>query len=132
MLNESVWAILTKELNTKEVPLWVRSLLNMSYEAVEKLPSTDSLYEREGFFYPSFRMIEITPDYLRFLDTQIRVEPKGPAWSQILKSRLTSLAPHTGKKILELSLFENCGEKVSHAWAVFTEKDMKLVHFEVT
>jgi hypothetical protein len=42
--------------------------------------------------------------YIAFLDTQIRLSPRGPEWAERLKRRREGLLPFTGRQLLSSSL----------------------------
>ena len=42
--------------------------------------------------------------YIEFLDTQIRLSPRGPEWTERLKRRRAGLLPFTGRQLLRSSL----------------------------
>jgi hypothetical protein len=42
--------------------------------------------------------------YIAFLDTQIRLNPRGPEWTERLKKRREGLLPFTGRRLLRSSL----------------------------
>jgi hypothetical protein len=42
--------------------------------------------------------------YIAFLDTQIRLSPRGPEWTERLKKRREGLLPFTGRQLLRATL----------------------------
>ena len=42
--------------------------------------------------------------YIIFLDTQIRLSPRGPEWTERLRRRREGLLPFTGRRLLRSSL----------------------------
>ena len=49
---------------------------------------------------------EITQSYLGFLSEQIALEPRGPAWTEVLRGRVSALAPHVGEAYILLHICE--------------------------
>ncbi len=64
--------------------------------------------------------------YLEFLREQIRLEPRGPDWSQVLSRRLRNLEPYVGHPLIDFNLITPSGR---YHLKVNLET-LKVVHWE--
>jgi hypothetical protein len=93
------------------LPTWVRDQL----AAAGALPS-GCVVEDET----------IEADYLDFLREQIRLEPRGPAWTAVLRSRLDAFSDLVGEKLYRVEVVSDERRFVGRIHA----KTRRLVHQE--
>jgi hypothetical protein len=55
---------------------------------------------REGARQSAVEEHSFDQSYIDFLDTQIRLSPRGPAWTERLKKRREGLVPFIGRQLL--------------------------------
>lgn len=65
--------------------------------------------------------------YLEFLDQQIELEPRGPAWAAVLRARRAAIAPFVDDELLRLAIRSGEDEVVVRA----RESPARIVHVEV-
>jgi hypothetical protein len=71
--------------------------------AVERCPELPNAV-REAALQSSVEEHSFDQSYIAFLDTQIRLSPRGPEWTERLKKRREGLLPFTGRQLLRSSL----------------------------
>jgi hypothetical protein len=73
----------------------------LNYEDALGLPSVEVAGDGVDAI-PSAEERIVKPDYFDFLREQIRLEPRGPEWGQVLKKRLADLEPFVDKKLIRV------------------------------
>ncbi len=68
----------------------------------------------------------ITASYLAFLDEQIDLEPRGPEWSAVLRTRKGALEPFRGQSLIRGHLFKTA---IIH-YVEVCPRSLKVVLFE--
>ena len=68
----------------------------------------------------------IGDSYLEFLSEQIELEPRGPAWTQILKSRLDAFERTVGEPLVRIAVVRDGVTFVGHLRA----STLDVVHAE--
>lgn len=85
-------------------PQWLDELAALSCGEVGHLPELGK--EQAGSIArPCCTEHVLKRDYLEFLDVQIRLEPRGPEWTKVLRRRREGLQPFLGRKYLMVSLY---------------------------
>jgi len=83
---------LLRQPEMQNFPAWVVHTLSASPER---------LFARDGV---SLRTTRFDASYLEFLQTQIKLEPRGPEWSAVLRRRHDGLAPFLDTDLMNLSI----------------------------
>ena len=74
----------------------------MTFEQMSALPTLETAPKGQDTI-PTINEKIVMPDYLDFLRDQIKLEPRGPEWTKILKKRLLALEPFVNKSIITAS-----------------------------
>lgn len=126
-MNSTLWQICAGAIPTiAEAPSWLKEQALMSFEEVSQLPVLDGTIKGADS-RPSFEEKVLKADYLDFLRGQIKLESRGPEWSQILKMRLAALEPFVEKKRIS-ALFH----RSPHMASIDIDPDTtKVIRFEL-
>jgi hypothetical protein len=71
--------------------------------AVERCPEISEVI-RAGVVWSAVEEHSFDQTYIDFLDTQIRLSPRGPEWTERLRRRRQGLLPFTGRRLLRGTL----------------------------
>jgi hypothetical protein len=82
-------------------PVWLKRQAQLNYEGALGLPSAEAAGEGVDAI-PSAEQRIVKADYFDFLREQIKLEPRGPEWGQILNKRLADMEPFADKKLIRI------------------------------
>src|SRR5262245_9025239 len=69
-------------------------------EAVRKAAGLPAMLRKHASDVTGLEEHRFDPSYIEFLDTQIRLSPRGPEWTERLKRRRAALLPLCGLTLL--------------------------------
>ncbi len=99
-ITPEIWNTLTNAIEAvPECPQWLKAQARLECGAVSQLPVIDSVMDGQDAL-PTIEEKVVATDYLDFLREQIELNPRGPQWLTLLKSRLAALEPFVGKQII--------------------------------
>jgi hypothetical protein len=133
MLNQKLWDRLGASRELREAaPSWVRLILDLPFIEIQKLPQASSadIPSRDTMFCPTLEFAEITSSYLGFLRTQIRLEPRGKEWADVLAARLKAIVPFENQKLYHMTILRMHEKKIESFFARLHPDDLKIVHIE--
>lgn len=100
IMTPDIWDFLVKVIKSSQAsPSWLTNQANLDWDAVSKLPIVDATQNGQHAV-PTLEEKIVTQDYLDFLREQIALNPRGPEWLDLLKSRLTAIEPFAGKQLM--------------------------------
>jgi hypothetical protein len=88
----------------ENVPAWLKEQAGFTLDQILALPDLGVAKIGEDAI-PSVEVKILALDYLDFLRQQIKLEPRGPEWTKILRARLQALAPFANKKVMTVMFF---------------------------
>jgi hypothetical protein len=75
--------------------------------------------------------VEVTDDYLKFLDQQVALAARGPAWTATLGRRRAALAPHSGRILARVGLSRTSDSGITEVACWYFDLTSKgIVHSE--
>ncbi|MBN1764674.1 MAG: hypothetical protein JW860_05400 [Sedimentisphaerales bacterium] len=89
----------------KDIPAWLKILLKSNYNELPEF----SYNQAEG--HPCRPLIEVTKydeSYIKFLETQIQLKPRGPQSSDILRKRIQMLKPYVNQSLIKITFYKGC------------------------
>lgn len=99
-ITADTWQVLVRAIEPLQAaPHWLREQAAMPYEEILRLPSLDVAAEG-GDVLPSVEEKTVTSGYLDFLREQIRLQPRGPGWREVLAQRLAALGPFVNRPVI--------------------------------
>ncbi len=99
-MTPEIWNILVNVITSlQESPSWLKEQARLTWDAVSRLPIVDATSNGQHAL-PTVEEKVLAPDYLDFLREQIELNPRGPEWLTLLKSRLAALEPFVDKRLL--------------------------------
>jgi hypothetical protein len=105
MTNEIWNAVVLAIRSLNNPPSWLQKIASLGHAEISCLPKLDNTAEGH-IAAPSISEVTVKEDYLEFLREQIRLEPRGPEWTAVLRTRLNALQPFVGKQVLMASFYE--------------------------
>jgi hypothetical protein len=100
IMKKELWKIITTAIRQSDnSPRWLKEIGDMAYPNVVALPNLGN-ETPVGYARPYVTNKLVKADYLDFLREQIRLEPRGPEWSEILRVKLSVLQPFVGRQVL--------------------------------
>jgi hypothetical protein len=99
-MNNKLWNISAAAIQSlDDCPAWLKQLTHLSFEEAMQLPTLDVALVGNDV-RPSIEERLVKDDYMDFLREQIKLEPRGPEWGEILKARLIALQPFLNKNVI--------------------------------
>ncbi len=136
MFNENLWNQVVSSLGLRDgVPDWVRNFLQLPLADIQGMPlasliSSTDILRTETVFCPTLELEEVTPSYLDFLRTQIKLEPKGKEWADNLRGRLEAIVPYENQKLFQMTIMRIHKQKIESFFAKFHPDDLRIIHIE--
>jgi len=100
------------------------SLTRQSHELPQELRSSDAVIEHVD-------ISQYDESYIEFLDTQIRLCPRGTDWNERLKVRRIAMAPYCNRKYIsgrvsvgtcEYSVYIDCESQSIFHWETYDQE----------
>jgi hypothetical protein len=105
IMTPETWGMLSEALMAiPNCPFWLKEQAKMSYEELSKLSIVDATTAGKAA-RPTLEIKTVTGEYLNFLREQIRLNPRGPEWLDLMKSRLAALEVFLGKELLVATFY---------------------------
>ena len=105
-MTTKLWEFSVKAVRSlKNAPVWLQEQSSLSFDEILQLPPLNVAVDGQNA-QPSIEEKILKPDYIDFLREQIKLEPRGPGWNQILKARLTALEPFVNKPVVTAIFFK--------------------------
>lgn len=86
-------------------PAWLGDLAHRSYEEIIQFPKLDNAAKGQTAL-PVIEVKVVAKDYLDFLHEQIRLNARGPEWTELLQRRLDALQPFLGKLVITANFYQ--------------------------
>src|SRR5437588_3887697 len=102
IMTPKLWNVSVRAIQSiSEAPVWLKRQAKLNYEDAIRLPSA-AMADEGVDAIPSVEERLVKADYFDFLREQIKLEPRGPEWGQILKKRLADQEPFVDKKLIRV------------------------------
>lgn len=127
MISRHEWNMIRTQIfaTSEQLPCWLRTLNFDECEHVGDTPFT--------FFQGGVRIhIElsmVTLSFLQFLHEQISLEPRGPEWTKILKSRMEKLSNYLDTSLISITF--STSDEVISTYLSQKENELRLAHLEL-
>ena len=109
-----------------DAPVWVKEQAVYTYQQVLALPTLETCPSGRATI-PNISEKIVMPDYLDFLREQIELEPRGPEWTKVLKSRLFAMEPFVNKLLITATFYR----LPDVATLLINPENGKVVHLEI-
>jgi hypothetical protein len=89
------------------MPRELSSILLLPWKTISSLPTIDGTqHPRSGICYrPYYNIGVFDASYIAFLDDQIKREPRGKTWTDVLKRRREALAPYVNVLLRNYAIY---------------------------
>jgi hypothetical protein len=105
MITAEIWKVLSTEIaSTRTCPSWLKKQGRLDWESLSKLPVVEATSAGQDAL-PTIEITVVTADYLDFLREQVRLNPRGPEWLALIKSRLSALEPFVDKQLMVATFY---------------------------
>lgn len=111
-------------------PRWVVDLVRKPYSKAVQLPVFKEPLQEGCVYRPGFEEILVGGDYLAFLEEQIKLEPRGELWADVLKKRLGVLSRHLERKVCYVTLHRFTSGFIQSCRIVLNPRDLSIIYWE--